>query len=707
MKKLVPFALAAVLLVCFAGIAAAAIYPPGPGGTCPDSVTVQRVQDPLATCHPASGDTIYGVRGVITATDSIGGAYGFWIQDQAGGAYSGAQVFTGAVNYWGPLPGTATGGNLYYGNKVSVSGRALEFNGLTEITDFDNIQGTNDIDVWKVSSVNALPPFHIGTTLELDWVPGWSSANGTANQEPWEGTLVKVRTKLKVGRTIGTGVGSRSMLVTTATGNQLDTLCIDGFSLTNVAALSVGAFIDSAQGVFHQSLISGVASYRILLRGTDDLFAAAPPHVIDGYVIQDGVVRVRFDRPLDQTTAEDTGNYSFTLISANVLSATLEPDGKSVLVEVDNPDVATGDLETISVQNVQSASNVAMTGVESRTFAWGVLSLAQVQQPDATASGLAGSPCTDHSRYVGAGGISGTRVTYTGVVTGAFGTLYYLEDANGALRGGLPVFSPPAPLTAGHQYIIAGQVQEFDGISTSVPGGFTEGVNTQYLQDLGAVAVPAPAVQTIKVLTDTTCDATQTKTTAEDYEGMLVTVQYARVTENRTAGQSFLIAGPNNKTASAFLDTMLVTNSNSAYSYSADSAHTVSVTGVLNYRNGNLPWRITPRSDADIVDYGLNKVLDVAPIAGAKSLQLAVGPNPGRTAQVKFALPVGGDADLGIFDVTGRRLVTLFKGALPAGEFTKLWNGLDSGGERVRAGMYFYRLKVGDQLITTRAIKLD
>ena len=51
---------------------------------------------------------------------------------------------------------------------------------LAEMTDFDNIQGTNDIVIRKTSATRLpFPPYHIGTPLELDWVPGWSSVRST------------------------------------------------------------------------------------------------------------------------------------------------------------------------------------------------------------------------------------------------------------------------------------------------------------------------------------------------------------------------------------------------------------------------------------------------------------------------------------------------------------------------------------------------
>ena len=91
-----------------------------------------------------------------------------------------------------------------------------------------------------------------------------------------------------------------------------------------------------------------------------------------------------------------------------------------------------------------------------------------------------------------------------------------------SLRSALPVFAPPIPMTVGHRYLVAGQVSEFDGISTQIANGLTEGVNTVYQVDEGVAVIPTARLQTVGVLSDSTCDATQSVRTGEDYEGMLV-----------------------------------------------------------------------------------------------------------------------------------------------------------------------------------------
>jgi len=48
-----------------------------------------------------------------------------------------------------------------------------------------------------------------------------------------------------------------------------------------------------------------------------------------------------------------------------------------------------------------------------------------------------------------------------------------------------------------------------------------------------------------------------------------------------------------------------------------------------------------------------------------------------------------------VFDVTGRKVKTLFNGALNAGQYSFKWNGKNEFGNNVASGMYIYRLSAG------------
>jgi hypothetical protein len=71
-------------------------------------------------------------------------------------------------------------------------------------------------------------------------------------------------------------------------------------------------------------------------------------------------------------------------------------------------------------------------------------------------------------------------------------------------------------------------------------------------------------------------------------------------------------------------------------------------------------------------------------------------PNPfANTTTFSYALDQAGIANVGIFDLNGRRLITLFDGPQTAGPHTATWDGHDEDGRQMPPGLYFYRLRVG------------
>ncbi len=79
-------------------------------------------------------------------------------------------------------------------------------------------------------------------------------------------------------------------------------------------------------------------------------------------------------------------------------------------------------------------------------------------------------------------------------------------------------------------------------------------------------------------------------------------------------------------------------------------------------------------------------------------------PNPfnGATA-IRFTLPTATAVDLGVYNLAGQRLVTLFNGMRGAGAYVVHWDGRDERGHALATGMYLYRLHSSGQ---TQARKL-
>lgn len=80
-------------------------------------------------------------------------------------------------------------------------------------------------------------------------------------------------------------------------------------------------------------------------------------------------------------------------------------------------------------------------------------------------------------------------------------------------------------------------------------------------------------------------------------------------------------------------------------------------------------------------------------------------PNPfSPSTRVSFDLPVSSKVTLTIFDSQGRKVRTLADGVLDAGAHDVTWDGSDDRGGRAAAGVYFYRLQAGGEMLSGRMV---
>ena len=91
--------------------------------------------------------------------------------------------------------------------------------------------------------------------------------------------------------------------------------------------------------------------------------------------------------------------------------------------------------------------------------------------------------------------------------------------------------------------------------------------------------------------------------------------------------------------------------------------------------------------------------LTAAPALPAAIAAGAAWPNPTRGATtLRFTLPAGArELALDIFAASGRRVRSIARGGLPAGELALVWDGCDAAGRPLAAGLYFTRLSADGQ----------
>lgn len=88
-------------------------------------------------------------------------------------------------------------------------------------------------------------------------------------------------------------------------------------------------------------------------------------------------------------------------------------------------------------------------------------------------------------------------------------------------------------------------------------------------------------------------------------------------------------------------------------------------------------------------------------------LALRVVPNPmTRRAEVRFTLSEPGPARCVVHDLTGRRVAVIMDGNRPEGAQVATWDGLDAGGARVAAGLYFVTVQTPGDSVTRKVVLL-
>lgn len=122
-----------------------------------------------------------------------------------------------------------------------------------------------------------------------------------------------------------------------------------------------------------------------------------------------------------------------------------------------------------------------------------------------------------------------------------------------------------------------------------------------------------------------------------------------------------------------------------------------------NFNDGN-GWVLL---DADWFIRGIGDYVSNIKESGKelKFAALPARPNPfrGKTV-IRYALPASSNVKLDIFDITGRKVISLVNGKQDKGWHQAVWNGLNTHGRRVKSGIYFYKLNAGKNKKTSKML---
>ncbi len=83
-------------------------------------------------------------------------------------------------------------------------------------------------------------------------------------------------------------------------------------------------------------------------------------------------------------------------------------------------------------------------------------------------------------------------------------------------------------------------------------------------------------------------------------------------------------------------------------------------------------------------------------------------PNPMvDAARISYSVPARAEVSVCVYDIAGRQVSTLARGAMPAGAHEVRWNLAGAGGARVDAGVYLVELRAGAERAVTRVTVLQ
>jgi hypothetical protein len=135
----------------------------------------------------------------------------------------------------------------------------------------------------------------------------------------------------------------------------------------------------------------------------------------------------------------------------------------------------------------------------------------------------------------------------------------------------------------------------------------------------------------------------------------------------------------------------------------------------MNFELGMLVDSLPPSTRAALLDSimtffgiiptGIEDIAKFGTVPTYTGMNLAY-PNPGKKFIINYQIATTARIVLEIYDVTGRLVRELADVSQQAGYYSLNWNGCNTRGKRLPAGVYFIRFEAGNQAQVKKAILL-
>ena len=126
-----------------------------------------------------------------------------------------------------------------------------------------------------------------------------------------------------------------------------------------------------------------------------------------------------------------------------------------------------------------------------------------------------------------------------------------------------------------------------------------------------------------------------------------------------------------------------------------------------SYHHGNLPL-LSAAKACYIYDPGNINGIKEGKNSTVKDFELYQNyPNPfNPSTTIQYVLPKEGFVDLSIYNILGKRIITLVQKVQSSGKYSVSWSGKNEKGTNISSGIYFYVLKAGGYSLTKKMIYL-
>lgn len=619
---------------------------------------------------PFRGDTVtvtgvvmHGIREVF-----VGARWGVFMQDERGGPWSG--IF--AIQNDSTIAGTLFSAVLP-GDKIRVTGL---------LNEFPTTANTASITQIELLTRPAVPvefvDFGLPTPAPIVLTPGDLQANGAITDpkltERWESVLARFN-NLTVIQNFAGQAGN----IMTA-GDASGSIALDDYfdAIFDVVSPNGGAWPGlpagtriNVTGYIRAGTTQGTVT--INPRTMADIEIASSPPSITNVSRNPVVVTSTTDPEVSATIVDAQGavaraHVNYTVDNGPVQRVSMSTSDNTVFRGV-IPRQANGAFVQYYITAVDASNDSTDAANAQRSFYY-------VRDNGLTIFDVQYTPFDN-----GNSGYSGLTVTVEGVATtdsADFG-YYYLQDGR-APWSGIWVNDNVNNVKLGDRVRVTGTAQE--NFNVTRIGNVTAAV----ILSTGN-AVPEP----VEVKTG----ELRAGRTAEQYEGMLVRVLGAKVTNPFPDGASnFGEFSINDGTGEVRVDDEAAGFRGNLDSTFALGDSLVSITGIHYFSFSN--YKMLPRNDNDVIRFSVK--VDENPGRAPQTYALEQNyPNPfNPETTIRYQLAQKGRVTIVIFNVLGQKVKTLVDENKAAGSHRALWNGRDDHGVAVPTGMYFYRMQSGE-----------